>query len=757
MAKPDDTAEKEPEAPWGTWEELLLASAVNRYGTNSWDSVVVEIQKRSSTSILLTPHNCEQKYHDLKRRYMANGTRNDTVSRSDDVGDAGTDNTIPWLDELRKLRVAELKRELERYDLSIVSLQLKVKRLKEEREQSSRESEKEREKSDLEKSVERDIKEEKIDEDGEPKKLSPGSVADKPVSGEESDRENQSVNESNSTDPKIENVETGPAGAEKEPEPVETGDDKPDPVGDSAKPAGEDSCNGSSDSIAKEPAREPVKIEQEGGGSESPELLESVAESKGGNEEGAKENSDVQSSASLSRKKGRDKLRPGACSSGEVPESDDRSPATKEVSVKSQPLIDFLESIRSHKLGSLFERRLESQETPTYTNLIRQHIDLQTIRTRIEEGWYLGCNRKFFRDLLLLVNNAIVFFGKNSSESAAAIDLWQLVSKEMAQRKDKSDLLVEERPSLPPVPLPFKSDPEPSAPLLLKPKMSVPMIVCRKRSSIAAKASGSASGAADKKREASGSASGAADKKREASGSASGADKKREASVSASGADKKREQTPALAEEKSVPDWKLPDKISGKAEEQITKKRTRDRFVSGSRSSRKNSKSRTNTNSNKNSEASLSQNQGKGGSPSEHSEPGSEKKNTTTTTTTGVNKRSAATFLNRMRRSSSSHNGSLLDTLKNSAISSDNNKGGTEQKRSGNGRGDVRKEQVSRRSSAGRQVKEQGSPSKRSVGRPPKGATAPPPTQPAVSGKRSREVSETEAVASKQPKKRSRK
>lgn len=85
---------------WGTWEELLLACAVHRYGTESWDSVSAELRKRSTTTLhhALTPHSCKQKYLDLQRRFNQND----------------------HLDELRKLRVAELKREVQRYDLSIV-------------------------------------------------------------------------------------------------------------------------------------------------------------------------------------------------------------------------------------------------------------------------------------------------------------------------------------------------------------------------------------------------------------------------------------------------------------------------------------------------------------------------------------------------------------------------------------------------------------------------------------------------------------
>ena len=42
---------------WGTWEELLLACAVHRYGTESWGSVSAEHHHA------LTPHSCKQKYH----------------------------------------------------------------------------------------------------------------------------------------------------------------------------------------------------------------------------------------------------------------------------------------------------------------------------------------------------------------------------------------------------------------------------------------------------------------------------------------------------------------------------------------------------------------------------------------------------------------------------------------------------------------------------------------------------------------------
>ncbi|GMP87009.1 hypothetical protein CsSME_00039563 [Camellia sinensis var. sinensis] len=563
------------------------------------------------------------------------------------------------------------------------SLQSKVKRLEEEREESLREDENGGEKSDLErKSDERESEEEeKIEQHTEPEKSSP-----EPSAGEESDRKPDQTGEPNG----------------------------PGVSGGSSKPVGENSCNGSSDSIEKEPVRESVKAEPEGGVSDSPGLLESVAESKGGGV--GEESSDVQSSASRSRKEGgggSDKVRCRTIS-GDEPENEDQSPTVKRKSNKSLPLVDFLETVRSHKLGSVFERRDESQETtPKYRNLIRQHIDLETMQTRLEEGWYSGCHIKFFRDLLLLLNNAVLFYGKKSRESASVIELRKLITKEMNQRSLKLDSSSEEQPpSLPPASLAPKPEPELSDSLLLKQKLPGPS-ACRTRSSLTAKATGSSLAA-----------------------------------------DKKREQKAALLEEKPILDWKQ-SKSSGNAEEhRVTKRRTRDWFGSGSRSSNKNGTSHSNANPNKNSEARSSQNQGKGASSSEHSEPKSENTNAMS----GAKKRSAANFLNRMKRSSSTNNGSLPDSLKSSAVSSNNNNkgGGAEQRRGGNGKAEIRKEQSSRRGSGGKQqAKEQASAAKRSIGRPPKRAAAPPPSTPApVSGKRGREGGDTET--SRKPKKRSR-
>lgn len=95
--------------PWGTLEELLLACAVNRHGTERWDSIAMEVQNRTTTSssVLLTPDNCKDRFDDLKRRFMS---QNDDESAS----------LSPMVDELKKIRVEELRREVRRRDVSIV-------------------------------------------------------------------------------------------------------------------------------------------------------------------------------------------------------------------------------------------------------------------------------------------------------------------------------------------------------------------------------------------------------------------------------------------------------------------------------------------------------------------------------------------------------------------------------------------------------------------------------------------------------------
>ncbi|PSS11975.1 Bromodomain-containing protein [Actinidia chinensis var. chinensis] len=446
------------ELTWTTWEELLLTCAVERHGVKDWESVAMELQSRSALSLLLTARACETKYHDLKRRFVAG---------NDDV------DAIPWVEELRKLRVAELKQEVLRYDLSIQSLESKVKRLEEERERSLKDDQNDGVKPDLEKNLEGERSENDRDDGaGAPEESSPEIAG-----SENSDRENRSFNESNST---------GNRG--KEPEPVETVGVKLDPVSSGSKPTGEDSYNNSSDTVAKRAAakasqerRSKKKPSQEMKGGDSAELRNTEGESK----EGLKESSDVQSTANLTRRRRREKEVSGCGGGSDVPVV---SPATiKREVVKSEPLVAILDIIRSHKHGSMFERRLKSQKTEEYKNTVRHHVDLDTIRTRLKNGSYSSSSTtKFHRDLLLLFTNATVFFPKTSTESIAAHQLRDFVLEEIK----KTNNTKTQRPDSPdPPPVQPKPDPEGSDSFLSKQKSTAPIVVCGKRSSISAKRS----------------------------------------------------------------------------------------------------------------------------------------------------------------------------------------------------------------------------------------------------------------------------
>ncbi|KAJ0246717.1 DNA-binding bromodomain-containing protein [Hirschfeldia incana] len=385
MTKP----ENDNNQTWSTWEELLLACAVHRHGIDSWDSVAAEIHKQNSSSRTLTAFDCRRRYNDLKRRFSP--PEGETVSE-----------ISWWLEELRKLRVDELRREVERYDLSISSLQMKVKRLEDEREK-----EEATESSDLVKLAET------------------GLNSDVPVI-----EPNQEIDES------IEEKPNRIGGEETE-----------------EKPVREDSGRGSCESGAKDSVRE---------GNDSPEFVE------------AKETSDVQSSASLPRKEetvGHDQ-----------PDNEDQSLAVNKTSVESGPLIDFIEMIRLRPIGSHFWRRLESQETPEYENIIRQHIDLDLVRTRVDEGYYQSSKTKFFRDLLLLINNAKVFYGDRSPESNSATQLHELIKKQMTTLKTSNQ-------TSPPKEEPLVTSKEELTLLSLKTKVSASIKACRKRSSLAARPS----------------------------------------------------------------------------------------------------------------------------------------------------------------------------------------------------------------------------------------------------------------------------
>ncbi|KAH9624251.1 hypothetical protein KSS87_016054 [Heliosperma pusillum] len=412
------------DAAWGTYEELLLACAVNRHGTNTWDSIAneIHIRRRFNNPFYFSPETCRRKYVDLKRRFTA-----DHDGHSDS-------NRLRIVEELRKLRVQQLKRDLYNHDVSIVSLQKKVEILegggeKKKKNDSSSSSllaepdknEPNSEPSDLK--IEPDKNVNKIDE---PEKVLGGDSA-----------EDRSVNESNSNNA---------TDAKREPDPAQR--KAVSRLGDTASESKRENSNNNNNDRDRK---------TKGG-------------SRGGTQE--EQSSEVQSSASLSKKKRRRK----SSSVEEEIEGEEVSvtPANKRISVKSQPLIRFLDSLLSHKHASVFHRRLPSQETEKYRNVVRQHMDLDMVQSRLDRGFYCECHPKFYRDLLLIFTNAVLFYRKSSAEHIAARELRRLVMDEISLRIHKPKIL------------PTKPEPETQhlEPVVKKPRSSTTMVVCRRRTSM---------------------------------------------------------------------------------------------------------------------------------------------------------------------------------------------------------------------------------------------------------------------------------
>jgi len=323
-----------------------------------------------------------------------------------------------------------------------------------------------------------------------------------------------------------------------------------------------------------------------------------------------------------------------------------------------------------------------------YKDMIRQHMDLEAIQTRLEQGSYSPSNLLFFRDLLLLFNNALVFFPKHSVESLTAHKIRSLVMDEMRKDTQKSDSTVEPEniPSQP------KREPERSDSLLAKHKSTIPIIVCRKRSSISAKPSSSSLGPKIE-----------------------------------------QQQQQQSNENKPVNGLKPPA-----VEQGLLKMKSEEKPVTGARSTRRGNKNLAKGSTSPSKKQNTSPDT-KVAAPEKSETPKTEKKKNEALPL--EKKKSAVDFLKRIKKNSPA------ETPKN------NNRGassGGERKMEGSGgKGERGKERLLKNSDK-KQGKQESSPSKKNVGRPSKKAAE----ESRVSGKRGRDSGGKEVA--KRPRKRSR-
>ncbi|GFZ03104.1 bromodomain 4 [Actinidia rufa] len=95
-------------------------------------------------------------------------------------------------------------------------------------------------------------------------------------------------------------------------------------------------------------------------------------------------------------------------------------------------LMGIFNSISENNAALVFRRRLDSQKRARYRNTIRRHTDLDTIRARIASCLIMS-TKELFRDMLLLANNAMVFYSKRTREHKTALLLRDIVTKAYRQ------------------------------------------------------------------------------------------------------------------------------------------------------------------------------------------------------------------------------------------------------------------------------------------------------------------------------------
>ncbi|KAL5096615.1 hypothetical protein RYX36_000942 [Vicia faba] len=359
---------------WGTWEELLLGGAVLRHGTQAWNVVAAELRARAVCSDTFTPEVCKAKYEDLRQRYSG---------------------STAWFEELKKRRVEELKKAMERSEVSIGSLQSKLEVL---------EAEKNEKKDDCKNGLE------------------------SPVSHIPS-KKLQRV-ESSTKDTSKDDLSAGSFTHETRlnwsPEsqlPAASADDnetKPE-VSQSTEQIKVPNVDNLANFLYEGQIRTCRKPR---GKRKRKDCSRSIKEAASVGESDLIDSADVLSWCKES----------STSNCGEVAKSsDDVDNRNKNLKKRyAEDMIEILDSIFETKGASAFRRRLDSQKRGRYKKMIRQHMDFDTIRSRISIRT-IKSTVELFRDLLLLTNNALVFYSKNTREYKTALVLRDIVTKKMRE------------------------------------------------------------------------------------------------------------------------------------------------------------------------------------------------------------------------------------------------------------------------------------------------------------------------------------
>ncbi|KAJ7968489.1 Bromodomain containing protein [Quillaja saponaria] len=375
---------------WGTWEELLLGGAVLRHGARDWDVVATELRTRAVSPYTFTPEVCKAKYEDLQDRYSG---------------------CTALFEELRKKRMAELKKALEQSEDSIGSLESKLESLKSVKNEKKDSCHVDYDSCRLESPVSFQKLERVESSSKETSKdgLSAGSFTQETMIDKSCECQIPALLSA-------EEMETKPEVSQTSAEVIET------------KPEVSHSSH-----VEKMSSLEKLALTAYGG------QVGSLRKRRGKRKrkdctrnikEVSVGESDFFSSADvLSWCKESTTSNCGEVARLSGASDHDRGLRRKGIDV----LVEILNSILENKCASAFCRRLDSQKRGRYKKMIRRHMDFDTIRSRIGSQ-IIKSAIELFRDLLLLANNALVFYSKSTREYKAALLLRDLVTKKLRQQ-----------------------------------------------------------------------------------------------------------------------------------------------------------------------------------------------------------------------------------------------------------------------------------------------------------------------------------
>ncbi|KAI3456283.1 hypothetical protein Pfo_012946 [Paulownia fortunei] len=355
---------------WGTWEELILGAAVLRHGAQDWNVVASELRARTLYPTLFTPEICKAKYEDLQKRYSGSGA---------------------WFEELRKQCVAELKRELARSEDVIGSLESKIKYLEAEKQNSNQ-------------------------------AVYGASQTESPLPALSSDG-------TESSSKKISKDEHS-AGSftkdtrtrtnwlcERHHQEMET-DTRPD-----ASVSSDHDKDLSIEKLAEGGYGQGVTIRKRRGQRKRKDCTRAV-------KEGSVDESDNLGSSYVVSTTQKD-ASTSNCDQI-IRDSGMNNHNGGAYTVKRHVLMEIFQSIARTEPAVVFRHRMDSQKRARYRKVIRQHLDIGMIRSRII-GQSIKSAKELFRDLLLLANNALVFYSRRTREYKSALSLRHLVMNEYKQ------------------------------------------------------------------------------------------------------------------------------------------------------------------------------------------------------------------------------------------------------------------------------------------------------------------------------------